>query len=123
MDYRFLADSVVIIHFCFILFVIFGAFFALKWKWVIWLHLPALCWGVSIGYWGWICPLTPLENWLRHSGGDLIYEGGFIAHYLLPMIYPEGLTQGHQMILGAALLVLNGVIYFALWVRQRGDNN
>ncbi len=119
MAYRLLADGVVIIHLCFIVFVILGAFFVLKWKWVIWLHLPALCWGVSISYFGWVCPLTPLENWFRQSEGGVGYQDGFIAHYLLPIIYPDGLTQGHQLLFGTILLLLNGTIYFTLWIRQR----
>lgn len=115
MMYKLLADGVAVVHFCFILFVIFGALLVFKWRWSIWLHLPVLLWGVSLEFSGWICPLTPLENWLRKSGGELVYDGGFIAHYLIPMIYPAGLTPWHQMILGTALIVFNVVIYITLW--------
>jgi hypothetical protein len=80
--------------------------------------LPAVFWGVAIELSGWICPLTPLENWLRHKGGEENYQFDFVAHYLLPMLYPQGLTRRSQIVLGALVLVVNGAIYG--WVfRQR----
>lgn len=119
MSYRLLADSVVGLHFCFILFVIFGALLIFKWRWVIWLHVPVLVWGISIMYIGWICPLTPLENWLREAAGGTGYEVGFIAHYLIPVIYPEGLTDWHQTVLGSLLVIFNLGMYGFLWHRHR----
>ncbi|MCK5189548.1 MAG: DUF2784 domain-containing protein, partial [Methylococcales bacterium] len=113
----------VLIHFCFILFVIFGGFLALKWKKVIWLHLPAAVWGTLIEFYGWICPLTILENQLRRDNAGGAYSTGFIEHYIIPVIYPEGLTPEIQIILGIVVIVVNLFIYtlvFKKWVRQAG---
>lgn len=114
---RFLADALVVIHFGFILFVIFGALGALRYRWWPWLHLPVVAWGVLIEWVGWICPLTPLENRFRALAGQGGYQGGFIEHYLIPVIYPDGLTRGVQWTLGALVLAINGALYF--WVIRR----
>ncbi len=114
MPYRLLADLVLIAHFAFILFAIFGGvlvFYRFK---VIWLHLPALLWGAAIVGLGGICPLTPLENTLRNMAGQQAYSGGFLEHYLLLVIYPPGLTREVQILLAAALIVLNILIYAAV---------
>lgn len=117
MIYRFLADALVVVHFGFILFVAFGALGALRYRWWPWLHLPVVAWGVLIEWVGWICPLTPLENRFRALAGQGGYEGGFIEHYLIPLIYPAELTRGVQWTLGAAVLVINLVLYG--WVVRR----
>ncbi len=117
------ADLTVLIHFSFILFVIFGGFLAMKWRTVIWLHLPAAVWGTLIEFFGWTCPLTVLENQLRRDNNNGEYSTGFIEHYIIPLIYPEGLTPEIQVILGFAVIVLNLFIYtlvFKKWVRQAG---
>ena len=117
MLYSVLADIVVVLHFVFILFVVLGALLVLwrgRWAWV---HVPAALWGVLIEFAGWYCPLTPLENWLRIQGGGAGYRGGFIEHYLLPVIYPTGLTRETQIILGSLALALNLAIY--AWVISR----
>lgn len=117
MVHSILADSIIIIHFLFILFVVFGgifSFFRIKWAWV---HIPALLWGICIELSGWICPLTPLENRFRLASGKG-YEEGFIEHYLLPTIYPEGLTRNIQIILGIAVLVINLIVYFAVFIKR-----
>lgn len=119
MAYQILADSIVVLHFGFILFVILGALLIIKWRWIIWLHLPALIWAASIMYWGWICPLTPLENQLNSAAGSEGYEVGFIEHYIIPVIYPEGITPGHQLLLGALLVLLNIGIYLLIWRRHQ----
>ena len=67
MLYRVLADLVVVVHFVFVLFVIFGGFFVLWSKRIAWFHVPAVLWGILIEFAGWICPLTPLEIWLPSS--------------------------------------------------------
>lgn len=113
------ADAIVWLHLAFILFVVGGA--ALLWRWpgVLPLHLSALVWGVYVEFSGTICPLTPLENRLRALAGELGYEGGFVAHYLLPLIYPPGLTSEVQWLLGTAVLLVNAVLYGA-WLARRG---
>jgi hypothetical protein len=117
MIYRLLADLVVLIHLAFVVFVVVGGLLALKWRWVVWLHLPAAIWGALIEFGGWICPLTPLENRLRQQGGEEGYVGGFIQHYITPVLYPDGLTREIQIVLGLAVVVLNLVVY-TLIVRQ-----
>lgn len=117
--YRFAADIVTVIHFGFVLFVIFGAILALRWPKVLWLHFPAAVWGALIEFQGWICPLTPLENGLRALGGQHRYAGGFIEHYLLPLLYPPGLTRGVQLVLGGIVVGVNVVLYWIVWRHRR----
>jgi len=116
--YGLLADAVLVTHFGFVLFVVFGGLLVLKWRKVAWLHLPAAAWGVAIEYAGWICPLTPLENNLRAHAGESGYEGDFISTYLLPVIYPEGLTRETQVLLGSVALLFNLAIYALVWRRH-----
>ena len=112
------ADLVVLLHFAFILFVVLGGLLVLRWPKLAWLHLPAAAWGVAIELRGGICPLTPLENALRRAAGEAGYGGGFIEHYLLPIIYPAALTRDIQLLLGLAVLLLNLAVY-AWVVRHR----
>jgi hypothetical protein len=105
--YAVVADLVLTLHFAFVLFVVLGGLAALKWPRAAWAHLPAAVWGIAIEFGGWICPLTPLENRLRALAGDAPYRGDFIARYLMPVIYPEGLTREAQVAFGAALLAFN----------------
>jgi hypothetical protein len=119
MLYRFLADAVLVLHLLFVAFVVAGGLLALRWRWMPWVHLPALAWGVIVELMGWICPLTPLENMLRAAGGEAGYAGGFIEHYLLPMLYPAALTRDTQWLLGGGLLAFNVVVYLLLWLRRR----
>ncbi len=118
----FLADAVLVLHLAFILIVVFGAFVARRYPRLLWLHLPALAWGVYIEFSGGICPLTPLENRLRVLAGEAGYAGGFIEHYLVPLIYPEGLTQEIQIALGVAVLAVNLLAYAQLWRSPRQDD-
>ena len=115
-----LADLVLVVHFGFIVFVVAGGLLAFRWWWIPFVHLPAAAWGVAIELAGWICPLTPLENSLRRAAGGSGYEGGFIEHYLLPVIYPAGLTREIQLALAAVVVLMNAVIYGLLWHRARG---
>lgn len=110
------ADFVVLLHFAFILFVVFGAFLVIKWKRLAWLHLPAAMWGALIEFAGWICPLTPLENMLRRAGGERVYSMGFVEHYVLPLIYPAALTRDIQVALGLGVVAINTLVYAALLV-------
>ena len=99
------------LHFAFVLFVVLGGLLVLRWPRMAWLHLPAVAWGAGIEFLGWICPLTPLEIRLRQAAGLAGYEGGFVEHYLLPVLYPETLTRSVQVVLGFLVLVVNVVIY------------
>jgi hypothetical protein len=117
MIYRLLADLVVLVHLAFVVFAVAGAVLVLRWRWVLWLHLPAVVWAALIEFAGWICPLTPLENRLRILSGGAGYRGGFIEHYLLPILYPSGLTRGVQVMLGSFVIVVNLGIYSWLLVR------
>ena len=121
MLYRTLADTVLLIHLLFILFVLAGGLLALRWLKLVWAHLPAALWGAVIAFAGWICPLTPLENFFRQAAGEVGYGGGFIEHYLLPTLYPHALTREIQVAMGAAVLVLvlNLIVYAVVWRRQR----
>ncbi len=111
MIYRALADLVLVVHLTFVLFVVLGGLLVLRWPRAAWLHIPAAVWGVLIEYTGWICPLTPLENSFRARGGEAGYSGGFIAHYIQPLLYPAGLTRSTQVVLGSLVLVLNLIAY------------
>ena len=111
MVHRLLADLVVLVHFGFVLFVILGGMLVLRWKSVAWVHLPAATWGAIVEFMGWICPLTPLEIWLRVMAGQSGYQTGFIDHYLLPVLYPQNLTRDTQIWLGVLVLCLNLAIY------------
>lgn len=119
MEYRILANAVLLLHLLFILFVVGGGLLALRWPKMAWLHLPAALWGAAIEFAGWICPLTPLENALRQAAGTAGYGGGFIEHYLLPTLYPHTLTREIQVAMGMAVLVLNLIVYAAVWRRRR----
>jgi Protein of Unknown function (DUF2784) len=109
--YRILADAVVVLHFAFVLFVVLGGLLALRWPRAAWIHLPAAIWGAGIEFVGGICPLTPLENRLRRLGGEGGYAGGFVEHYVIPVLYPEALTRDIQYILGGIVIALNVTIY------------
>ena len=119
MIYRLLADLTLVVHFLFIAFVIAGGFLAIRWPRLAWVHLPCAVWGVLIEFAGWICPLTPLENMLRLAGGESGYAGGFVDRYLLPLIYPGGLTHEIQVILGVSAIALNVVAYTVVIRRRR----
>lgn len=117
MIYRFLADIVVVIHLAFVLFAVVGGLLVLRWTWLAWAHLPAVAWAALIEFVGWVCPLTPLERSLRRRAGGVGYEGGFIEHYILPILYPSDLTRGLQIVLGVFVLVVNVLIY--AWIARR----
>ena len=122
MIYQFLADLVIIIHFAFVVFVVFGAFLVLKWQHLAWLHVPAFLWGAIIEIAGWICPLTHLEYWLDTRSGHVVQEIGFIDRYLVPIIYPTPLTRQHQVISGIIVLGINAALYaWIFWRCYLGD--
>ncbi|MBW2249700.1 MAG: DUF2784 domain-containing protein [Deltaproteobacteria bacterium] len=115
MSYRLMADIVVVIHFAFTIFVLLGGILTIWWRKVVWLHIPAAVWAAFIEFAGWICPLTPLENRLRIKGGEAGYPGGFVEEYILPVIYPAGLTREIQIILGILVITVNLVIYWKVF--------
>jgi len=118
---RILADLVVVAHLTFIIFVVVGGLLALKWRRVIWVHLPVVAYGILIEFLGWVCPLTPFENWLRRLAGQSGYDETFTEHYILPAIYPSGLTYKLQITLGVAVFVINAAVYAWLIVRARRE--
>lgn len=111
MAFRILADATVAVHVAFVLFVVLGGLIVVRWQRVAWVHLPAAAWAAWVEFAGWICPLTPLENWLREQGGGTAYTSGFIEHYLLPILYPESLSRELQWTLGCSVLLINAVVY------------
>ncbi len=113
------ADAVLVIHLLFIAFVLLGGFLVLRWPRLAWLHLPAVLWGATVELMHLQCPLTPLENFLREAAGQVGYDGGFIAHYLMPVIYPAGLTPQIQLGLGALVVLLNGLVYSWVLLRKK----
>jgi hypothetical protein len=119
MWYRLAADLVLIAHFAFVSFVLFGGSLALRWPRVAWAHVPIAVYGAAIELVGFVCPLTPLENALRQRGGEAGYPGGFIDHYITAAIYPAGLTRRIQLVLGVGVLLLNAVVYTIAVRRSR----
>lgn len=123
MLYRVAADAVVVLHFVFIVFVVFGGVLVLRWRWLIFLHLPAVAWGAVVEFFHLYCPLTPLENTLRGQAGEQSYSSDFVEHYLIPLIYPTGLTPPIQLWLGGAVVLINLLVYGGLarqlWRRRK----
>lgn len=115
MWYPLLADGVMLLHLGFVLFVVFGGLLMLRWPKMVWVHLPAATWGAIVEFTGWICPLTPLEVWLRLKGGDDGYGADFIEQHVLPVLYPVGLTHEVQVGLGLFVVAANVGVYCWLW--------
>jgi hypothetical protein len=117
--WRLLADAVVVLHLAVVAFIVFGGLVALRWPKLAYVHLPFAAWGVAIEVWRWTCPLTPLENRLRRLSGEGGYHEGFVEHYLLPVLYPEGLDARSGLALAAVVLAVNFAIYAAVLRRTR----
>jgi len=122
MIWRTAADALVLVHLGFILFVLLGGLLLLRWPRLIWLHLPAVAWGILVECLHLGCPLTPWENQLRRLAGQAGYDGGFIEHYLIPLIYPAGLTPQLQLWLGALVVLVNLAVYAWLVRRWRAHD-
>ena len=121
MTARLLADALVAVHLAFIAFVVAGGLLALRHRGWAALHLPAAAWGAFAELTGTVCPLTPLENALRRSAGEAGYAGGFIEHYVVPLIYPEDLTARAQVVLGLSVIAINAVVYAFAWRAWRRE--
>ncbi|MFN3416306.1 MAG: DUF2784 domain-containing protein [Caldimonas sp.] len=115
MAYRVLADLLVLLHLGFVVFVVAGGFLVWRWPRVAWAHLPAVAWGVWIEWSAGICPLTPLENRLRAAGGEAGYDTSFVEHYVMPLLYPVGLTPAVQAWLGAGVIAVN-LLAYGVWL-------
>lgn len=114
-----LADLALLLHLTFIVFVIFGSLFVFRHRWLIWVHLPMVLWSSIVNITPWRCPLTPLENYFRLQASESGYEGGFIAHYLAPLIYPAGMSWDMGLVIGVVVFVWNVVLYGILIYRQK----
>jgi len=112
---RITADIIVLAHLGFIVFVALGGFFVIKWPKMAFLHIPCAAWGILILFGGWICPLTDAEVYFRQLAGQAGYGGGFIDHYVMPLIYPAGLTRAMQVALGVIILAVNFWAYRRLF--------
>ena len=123
IPYQLLADLVVLVHVAFVVFAVLGGLLAARWRRLVWIHLPAVIWAVIVEFFGWVCPLTPLENWLRRRGGQAGYPSDFIAHYILPALYPEELSREVQICLGALVLLINLSVYTWIFRRKKTSRN
>ena len=119
MMWRVLADVTVGLHLAFVTFVVLGGLLVLRWPKLAWVHLPVAFYGVLIEWVGWVCPLTPLENWLRGRAGGAGYAGGFVEHYILPLLYPGQLTDAVRLALGGVVVLVNVGVYWLVWTRSR----
>ena len=116
MFYTLTADAIVLLHMAFVIFVVAGGLLVFRWRRVALLHLPAVVWAVLLEFRGWLCPLTPLELKLRASGGQAGYGGGFIEHYILPVLYPAELDKVMQIGIGSLVIAVNIAVYgWLLW--------
>jgi hypothetical protein len=124
LRYGFLADLVLVLHFAFVLFVVLGGLLVLRWPRLAYVHIPIALYGALIELVGWVCPLTPLENSLRARAGEAGYEGSFVEHYILPVLYPSALSRNIQLFLGMLVLGLNLAIYtYVLRRKSRASNS
>ena len=116
---RILADMLAVFHFAYVIFAVLGGLLLLWRRRLVWIHVPVVVMAALIEFTGWICPLTPLENWLRVRGGEAGYAGGFVEHYIIPILYPAPLTRGIQLVLGALVVAVNLLIYWHVFVARR----
>ncbi len=124
MFYRLAADAVVLLHFGYAIFVVAGGLLVFRWRWIALLHLPAVIWGVLLEFFGWMCPLTPLELRLRAAGGQTGYSGGFVEHYIQPVLYFVDSDVIVQFAIGSFVILVNLAIYgLLLWQLKNHDRN
>ena len=108
---RLLADAVVLLHAAFVAFVVLGGFLVMRWPRMAWVHVPAAAYGFLVEAAGWVCPLTPLEVWLRHRAGEAGYAGGFVEHHLIPLVYPSPFPRSLAWTLAGVVLAVNALSY------------
>ncbi len=111
MLYGVSADAVLVFHFLFILFAVFGGFLVLYKKMVVWVHLPVVLWSSIVNLAGLTCPLTPIENFFRSAAGQLGYQGGFVEHYIAPIVYPAGMPRELELVAGVSIIAWNVAVY------------
>lgn len=121
MEYRIGADLVLLVHLGFVLFVMAGGLLLLKWRRLVWIHLPAVVWGALVELTGWICPLTPLESHLRTLAGESATGADFIGRYLPPLLYPATLTREIQLLLGMIVVLVNAALYWWVFFRPSDE--
>lgn len=119
MFYQLVAEAILILHLAFGVFAVLGGFMHITYPRVVWLHVPAVIWGTLVNLMGWVCPLTPLENWFRGLAGGSGYEGDFIEHYLMPVVYSEEHMGVPGVTLGVCLAIWTLVVYTWVWSRRR----
>ena len=119
MIFRLLADATVVVHLAFVAFVVLGGLLVWRWPRIAWAHVPAAVWGATIEFAGWICPLTPFENWLRERGGEAAYTSSFVERYLLPVLYPSALSRELQWTLGGFVIAINVAVYCVVLRKAR----
>jgi hypothetical protein len=119
MIYRLLADLVLVLHFAFVIFAVFGGALVLRYPNMLKVHLLALSWAIVVQWADWVCPLTPLENYLRGLGGEAGYDGSFVEHFVLKILYPQELTPELRTTLGLALIIMNVAIYTFVMAGKR----
>lgn len=117
---RLLADLILTFHLAFIVFAVVGGLLVLRWRWLMFVHLPAVAWAVVVELMHWPCPLTRWENHFLERSGAGGYEGGFIDHYLIPVIYPDGLTPNIQIAIGVSVFLINTIVYGFVFLRPPG---
>ncbi len=120
---RVCADIVLFAHFAFVIFAVLGGFLVLWKRRVAWIHIPVVVWSSVVNLANWVCPLTPLENWFYAKAGKSGYGGGFIQHYIEPLVYPAGMPRDMELIAGISVLVWNAMVYAIMlmrWRRQKG---
>ena len=122
MIFRIAADAALLLHLAFVAFVTLGGLLALRWRGVMWIHLPAVAWGIFVETTGRVCPLTYVENALRSQAGGAGYRKSFVEHYVLRVLYPGGLTADVQFALAIVLFAVNAAIYASVfWPRLRSS--
>lgn len=119
MTYRALADLVVVFHFAVVIFVICGGLLVVRWRPAAWVHLPVVAWVIFAEWFHRICPLTFLENWFLDRAGVAGYREDFVSHYIVPVLYPQGLTHRVQVVLGTSIFLINAVMYAIAFQRKR----
>ena len=119
MFYQLLADIVLLIHLGFVFFVLFGGLLLFWNGKIVWIHIPTIIWAALLEFFGWICPLTPFENWLRQLSGEFGYKTSFVQHYILPVLYPTILTRNVQIFLGILVIIFNILIYSSVFWGNR----